>query len=184
MTPRLKLIVAQCNGGGIGINGQLPWRIKAEMKFFAQMTTSVTNKSKCNAVIMGRNTWESIPAKFRPLRNRVNIVLSKTLSKAPEGAMLANSLDEAVESLAKNEAIESIWIIGGSRVYNDALSSSHTCRVYLTKVLADFECDTFMPQLDASKYHLVEDPLVPSGVQEENGLEWKYEVWERRLNNN
>ena len=52
------------------------------------------------------------------------------------------------------------------------------------QVLADFECDTFMPQLDASKYHLVEDPLVPSGVQEENGLEWKYEVWERRLNNN
>merc|ERR1712228_312680 len=97
------------------------------------MTTSVTGVSKSNAVIMGRNTWESIPSKFRPLPKRINVILSKTLTQAPEGAKLARSLDEAIETLSQDESIESVWIIGGASVYEEALNSSHDCRIYLTK---------------------------------------------------
>ena len=74
---KFNLIVAACgNSFGIGYNGELPWRLRSEMKYFAQTTSKVTDPNKRNAVIMGRKTWESIPPKFKPLKNRFNIVLS------------------------------------------------------------------------------------------------------------
>jgi dihydrofolate reductase len=69
------LIVAQDAERGIGSNGGLPWKLSKEMKYFAQATTAAPSGKK-NAVIMGRTTWEGIPAKFRPLKNRINVVLS------------------------------------------------------------------------------------------------------------
>ena len=74
---KVNLIVAACEGMGIGLNGTLPWRLKEEMKYFSKMTKSVSCSDKRNAVIMGRKTWLSIPEKFRPLPGRLNIVLSR-----------------------------------------------------------------------------------------------------------
>jgi dihydrofolate reductase len=73
---RLTLIVAATKSNGIGQNARLPWRLPKEMAYFAQVTSNAPDGSS-NAVIMGRNTWESIPKKFRPLKNRVNIVISR-----------------------------------------------------------------------------------------------------------
>lgn len=71
------LIVAHDSSRGIGLNGKLPWRLSKEMKYFAQATSAVPSGSgKQNAVIMGRTTWEGIPKKFRPLKERINVVLS------------------------------------------------------------------------------------------------------------
>ena len=69
------LIVAHDSSRGIGKNGSLPWKLSKEMKYFAAATTAAPEGKK-NAVIMGRTTWESIPAKFRPLKERINVVLS------------------------------------------------------------------------------------------------------------
>ena len=75
---KINLIVAACGKSlGIGLNGELPWRLTSEMKYFAETTTKTKDPSKINAVIMGRKTWESIPMKFRPLKNRYNIILSR-----------------------------------------------------------------------------------------------------------
>ena len=75
---KINLIVAACGKSlGIGLNGELPWRLKSEMKYFSETTTKTKDPSKINAVIMGRKTWESIPMKFRPLKNRYNIILSR-----------------------------------------------------------------------------------------------------------
>ena len=75
---KFNLIVAACGKSlGIGNNGQLPWRLQSEMKHFATTTKTTQDPGKQNAVIMGRKTWESIPLKFRPLKNRLNIVLSR-----------------------------------------------------------------------------------------------------------
>ena len=75
---KINLIVAACGKSmGIGLNGELPWRLKSEMKYFAETTTKTKDSDKINAVIMGRKTWESIPAKFRPLKNRLNVILSR-----------------------------------------------------------------------------------------------------------
>lgn len=69
------LIVAATLSNGIGQSARLPWRLPQEMAYFARVTTAAPAGTK-NAVIMGRNTWESIPPKFRPLKERVNVVIS------------------------------------------------------------------------------------------------------------
>lgn len=73
---RLTLIVAATKSNGIGLNGGLPWKLPKEMAYFAQVTSNAP-EGRVNSVIMGRNTWESIPKKFRPLKKRVNIVISR-----------------------------------------------------------------------------------------------------------
>jgi len=72
----LKLIVAATEQFGIGIKGNLPWKLSQDMKYFRQLTMSTIDPKKQNSVIMGRKTWESIPPSFRPLTKRVNIVIS------------------------------------------------------------------------------------------------------------
>ena len=69
------LIVAHDSSRGIGKNGSLPWKLSKEMKYFAAATTAAPSGLQ-NAVVMGRTTWESIPARFRPLKERINVVLS------------------------------------------------------------------------------------------------------------
>ena len=71
----ITLIVAATLANGIGQSARLPWRLPQEMAYFARVTTAAPEGS-VNAVIMGRNTWESIPTKFRPLKDRVNVVIS------------------------------------------------------------------------------------------------------------
>jgi dihydrofolate reductase len=76
--PSITLIVAATLSNGIGATGRLPWRLSKEMAYFAKITSHVPeNVTKRNAVIMGRKTWESIPTKFRPLKNRINVVVSR-----------------------------------------------------------------------------------------------------------
>jgi dihydrofolate reductase len=82
----VKLIVAMCKNNGIGIENKIPWRISEDMNYFSKKTSGLygtlisSERIKKNAVIMGRNTWESLPKKYKPLPNRVNIILSKNAS--------------------------------------------------------------------------------------------------------
>ncbi len=72
----LTLIVAATITNGIGHGGSLPWRLPNEMAYFAKVTQKAPPRAT-NAVLMGRKSWESIPPKFRPLKNRVNVVVSR-----------------------------------------------------------------------------------------------------------
>ncbi|KAL8203693.1 UNVERIFIED_CONTAM: hypothetical protein K2H54_059921 [Gekko kuhli] len=115
-------IAAVSENMGIGKNGQLPWPpLKNEFAYFQKMTRTTTQKGKQNVVIMGRKSWFSIPEKSRPLKGRINIVLSEQLKETPEGAhFLARTLDEALDLLELPELaklIDMVWIIGGSSVY-------------------------------------------------------------------
>lgn len=177
-------IVAVCRKNGIGMNNKLPWRLKNEMAYFTRITTTTVDSSKVNAVVMGRKTWQSIPPKFAPLAGRLNVVLSRCLTEVPEKAdLLFASLPSAIASLKANSKVESIFIIGGSQIYEEALKSSVCDRVYITRIDSDFQCDSFFPELDQDKFVEVNDDQVPSEIQEENGIHYKFHVYERKQKN-
>ncbi|XP_065106425.1 dihydrofolate reductase isoform X2 [Paramisgurnus dabryanus] len=132
---------------------------------------------------MGRKTWFSIPASNRPLKNRINIVLSRELKTAPEGAhYLASDFTSALSLLDSPELekqVDQVWIIGGSALYKEVMESPGSKRLFVTRVLKQFDCDTFLPDINMDKYKLLpEFPAVPTGLQEENGVQYKFEVYD------
>ncbi|XP_076632707.1 dihydrofolate reductase [Colletes latitarsis] len=178
----LNLIAAACEDMGIGINGTLPWKLKTEMAFFTAMTTKTKTKNKKNVVLMGRRTWECIPNKFRPLKNRINMVLTSQSLNYGGQAFVCNSIPHALEIISQpplKDQVENIWVIGGSSVYKAAMESPNFHRLYLTRIKKHFVCDTFFPQIP-NNFVLKQDENIPLGVQEENGIEFVYEVYEKQ----
>ncbi|CZS93507.1 related to DFR1-dihydrofolate reductase [Rhynchosporium agropyri] len=196
MTPReLTLIVAATNNMGIGRAGTLPWNgLKKEMAYFARVTKRAEPGSM-NTVIMGRKTWESIPPKFRPLKDRTNVVITRGDPRAVEGQRtVVNSMSQAAESAVAQggNALSRLFVIGGAQIYKSALESTDAKRILLTRILGDFECDTFFPMTLAEdgkasgwERRTKEDldrwtgEVVPGGIQEENGTRYVFEMWER-----
>lgn len=180
---RLNLIVAACKSNqGIGVNGTLPWKIPGDLAFFKRITTQTNEINKQNVVIMGRKTWESIPGKFRPLCGRLNVVVSTTLQNLPSGVRLAKSFDDAIQLLNSDDlkdCFESVFIIGGASLYKLALESPFCYRIYLTEVLQDFTCDTFLPKFDVDLFQLIELPQVPTDVRTEGGIPYRFMVYQK-----
>ena len=96
-----------------------------------------------NAVFMGRTTWESIPPKFRPLKNRANFVLSSKM-QSTENCTVVQSMAELEEKMTN---FEEVWCIGGASVYELLLKSGQIEEIYLTRVKADFDCDAKLASL-------------------------------------
>lgn len=137
----LTIVVAVSDNNVIGINGKIPWRIPEDMKRFKELTIGYP-------VIMGRKTYDSLPQKFKPLPDRKNIVLSKSLENQ-NGIYLARTIDEAL-TLAENE---DAYIIGGEKVYRDFLPL--TSKLELTRVHKNYEGDAFFPEIDLENWELV-----------------------------
>lgn len=134
---RTHVIAAMSRNGGIGLCGKLPWRCRKDMEYFKNLTIGEGN----NAVLMGRKTWESLPAK---LPKRENIVVSSKKKKL-ENAIVFNSVIAAKE-YCEERAFDELWIIGGRQVYQqcDILTPE---RYYITMIDKDIKCDTFMPNI-------------------------------------
>lgn len=123
---------------GIGKNGGIPWNLPADRRHFASVTTGSPPKGKQNAVIMGRVTWESLPR--RPLPNRLNVVVSSQDVQTAD-VLTAKSLDEALAQLSRRSDIHQIWVIGGERLYAEAIRHQLFRECVLTHVPGDHECD-------------------------------------------
>ncbi|RVE53631.1 hypothetical protein evm_001772 [Chilo suppressalis] len=167
---------------GIGINGTLPWRLKYVCLLNLLLRPphgSKENQCCCN----GRNTWDCIPLKYRPLIGRVNIVLTHHVDdiqqKVPKGVVVVGSLQEAVKYIEDREDIESTWVIGGSSVYKAALSHPNCGKIYLTEIQKNFECDTFFPKFDREQFKLVEEDGVPADPQTEGDITYYFRVYEK-----
>lgn len=174
-------IAAVCKNDGIGLKNALPWKLKKEMQHFTTMTTKTENQELQNAVVMGRKTWDSVPAKYKPLSNRLNVVVSRSeLIDLFEGVLHYPSVEEAIKALQKNPQIETIWIIGGKGAYEEALNKSLCDKLYITRVKEEFECDTFFPKFNVDDYELINEPSVPSDVQEENGIQYVFEIYRKK----
>ena len=144
------IIVAVDLSLGIGKNGMLPWHLSGDMEHFKRVTESTESASQKNAVIMGRKTWESLPKKFRPLPRRLNVVLthSKNLT-VPEGVLKTESLTQALVLLDEGtfkDSIETVFVIGGGQIFQEALKNPNCQKIYLTQILSQFDCDVFFPE--------------------------------------
>ncbi|KPI96482.1 PREDICTED: dihydrofolate reductase [Papilio xuthus] len=179
----LNLIAAACENMGIGVNGTLPWKLKKEMAYFTTMTMKVKDESKLNAVIMGRRTWDCIPDKYRPLNDRVNIVMTRHVdevkTKVPEGVVVVPSLDEAVKYIEGREDIESTWVIGGSSIYKAAMEHENCGKIYLTEIQKSFDCDAFFPNIDTQQFHLVDEEEIPGERQLEGDISYFFRVYRK-----
>lgn len=138
MTTAINLIYAHARGGVIGFNGRMPWHLPEDLAHFKQTTLG-------KPVIMGRKTWDSLPASFRPLPDRRNIVVTRQSSWQAQGAEVAHTLEQAI-ALCQNEP--SVWVMGGAEIYRQALPLAQ--RIVVTQIDADFEGDAFAPELDAN----------------------------------
>ena len=144
------IIVAVDLERGIGKEGKLPWHLSGDLKHFKEITSRTQEKDKKNAVIMGRKTWDSIPASFRPLPARINVILSRNESlQLPKDVHRTASLKEALDFLQKKKEVESIFIIGGSEVFAEAVKFSSCRKIYLTQILDKFSCDVFFPKFNS-----------------------------------
>ena len=136
------MIVAIDENGGIGLKNNLLAYIPADLKRFKAITTG-------HNIIMGCNTWLSLPR--RPLPERRNIVITSRSGAEFEGATLARSIDEAVTLLPDNE--ES-FVIGGASIYRQMFPLA--TKLYLTLIHKKFEADTFFPEIDFSQWSELE----------------------------
>jgi dihydrofolate reductase len=133
---KISLIVAIGRNRAIGKDNHLLWQIPDDLKRFKALTLG-------HPVIMGRNTWESIPEKYRPLPGRTNIVITTDSLYAAPGAMLVQSFPEALSRARDAEGAGEIFIIGGARVYECALPFAH--RLYMTLIDDKKDGDVFFP---------------------------------------
>lgn len=163
-TPVVAAIVAMDEIRFIGKNGALPWHLPEDLSHFKKLTTG-------HIVIMGRKTWDSLPAKFRPLPNRVNVVVSRTPEalSLPHGVLKANSLESSIAlATERADSNQRIWIIGGAELYKAGLPLCH--EIHLTLVRGVHDGDARFPEFEAGF----------DMVSEEQGQECAFRVYRRR----
>jgi dihydrofolate reductase len=157
----ISIIVARSSNGVIGRQGGLPWRLPSDLRRFRDLTTG-------HAVVMGRTTFESIPAAYRPLLDRRNIVLSSDAGYHADGVEVCSNLAAALDACAGE-----CFIIGGGITYRDALPLAQM--VYATEIDASVEGDVSFPEMPESEWSCVEEsePLA------ENDHRFRFCVYER-----
>jgi dihydrofolate reductase len=159
-------LVAVSNNGVIGVDNDLPWNLKADLAHFREYTLNKT-------IVMGRKTFESIG---RPLPKRTNYVVSRTIESIP-GAHVFKSLDDAFKSAESNsnEADNELVIIGGGYLFRDTIDTFN--KLLITRVDCDIEGDVFYPELDLSKWSLLNTESF--NKDHENDYNFKIEEYSR-----
>jgi dihydrofolate reductase len=155
------LIWAQSTSGVIGRDGGIPWRLREDQARFKELTIGHT-------VVMGRLTWESLPAKVRPLPGRRNVVLTRQADYMADGAEVVTTLDEALTD-------DETWVIGGEQIYGLALPAATRCEV--TEVEIDLrreDGDAVAPVLDETWAGTAREWLTSS-----SGLRYRFYSYHR-----
>ncbi len=159
----ISIIVAADERGAIGVGGQMPWHLPADLRYFKATTLG-------HPVIMGRKTYQSIG---RPLPGRRNIVVSRQPDLTLEGCEVYHTIQEAVAAVAADDA----FIIGGAQIYRQAWSLAQ--RLYLTRVhtqVADY--DAAIPAINIGEWQRVE--ATDYNADEKNAFDLTFEVYHRK----
>ena len=162
---RLALIAAVARNGCIGKDNALPFRLPEDQQHFRRVTMGCP-------VIMGRKTWESLPARFRPLPGRRNIVVTRNPAWRAEGAEAVHSIDAA---LALSAGADRAFVIGGGELYRAALV--HAAELVLTEIERDFEGDARFPDFDRSVFR--EQSREPHRAAPPNDFDYAFVTYRR-----
>jgi dihydrofolate reductase len=173
MHKEIIIIVAYAaNNRAIGRNGGLPWKnIPTDMKRFAEETSGHT-------VIMGRDTYWSIPEKYRPLSERQNIVVTTTQTQKdfPDSVIVCTSLDEAL----KKSSHQKIFLIGGTGIYQEAMNRGLANTILATIVYLELEpCDRFFPEMGNEWQNIAQEQ---KGLDEKTGIPIRFVTFMNRKN--
>ena len=161
----ISLVVAAADNNAIGKNNQLLWHLPNDLKFFKNTTWG-------GVVIMGRKTFESVN---KPLPGRLNIVITTNPNWNHETVKTAGSLEQAIE-IAKAEHFKEAYIIGGGEIYKQAMPQADI--IYLTRVHAPFDADTFFPEINTNDWQLMHKDDVSR--DEKHTYDYSFERWERK----
>lgn len=161
---KFSLIVAMDREHGIGKNNDLMWHLPRDMRFFK----STTEK---HVVIMGRKNYDSIPEKYRPLSDRLNVIITRNQDFRAPDCMVFYSLEEALNHF-ENDSRE-IFIIGGGEIYKMAMNLRSLYQMYITHVNGVFNADTFFPDFDKSRW--VKEELIQQPIDEKH--EYTFETF-------
>lgn len=148
----ITMIAAAAENNALGKDNDLVWHLPDDFRRFKELTTG-------HHIIMGRKTFESFP---KPLPNRTHVVITRKKDYKKEGAVVVNSLEEALE-LAKDD--RQPYIIGGGEIYSLALPKAD--KIELTRVHGTFEADAFFPEIDENNWKLVSSTFHPKDERHE-----------------
>ena len=180
----INVIVAFCkNNNGIGFQNNIPWNLNSELKYFKEITTIKDNNQSSNIVIMGRKTWDSLPKK--PLPNRTNIILSKSMDndtiaiieKKYENTFVKRDLFVYLKEFdIDNNSLVNVFIIGGSQIYEEVMNMNINLNIYATEIYTEFECDTFFPNINNETFALTH----VSEFKKENEIYFRHKIYKQR----
>ena len=157
----ISLIVAHDLNRVIGKDNKMPWHIPNELAYFKEKTMG-------KAIVMGRNTFESIG---RPLPGRLNIVITRNAAYKPDGVTVVHSIEDAIELARKHH--EEVMVIGGEQIFKEVLP--YTDLMYVTLIKKEFEGDTFFPSYDQEwSIDSESDPITT-----EDGLTYQYLIYKK-----
>lgn len=162
----INIIAAVSKNGVIGYKGRIPWDVPQDMEYFRRITDG-------SSIIMGRKTYESI---MRPLPNRLNIIVSRTIVFKGDMLMTAQTLSDAIK-LAERCSIEQgiskdIFLCGGNAIYREGLK--YADRIYLTEIDREYEGDVYFPPFDKKVFQLVSSKKCGSA-------ELSFNVYEKKI---
>jgi dihydrofolate reductase len=161
----ISLIAAVAENGVIGQDNDLVWRLPDDFRYFKQTTSH-------HPILMGRKTFESLG---KPLLNRLNVVITRNPDYQPEGVVVVDSLEKALDE-ARKTGIDEAFVIGGAEIYRQAIASAD--RLYLTEVKASFEGDTRFPDYDKTQWR--EISRRHHATDDRHDVAFDFVVWERK----
>jgi len=162
----INIIVAVSSNNIIGKGNDIPWRLPTDLKNFKRITDG-------SIVIMGRKCWDSLPPRFRPLPNRLNMVVTRNKEFYNDTCAVYTDLYYLLNLFISAKNNDDVFVIGGGEIYKKSFPYAN--KLYLTRILAEIDGDVYLEGFDRTKWKLVNS----SDVMEENGYKFVFEYYEK-----
>lgn len=169
MSVKIAMIAGVAENGVIGANGDMPWHISSDFKYFKRTTMG-------KPIVMGRKQFETVG---KPLPGRANIVVTHQKGYQPDGVIVINDFMAAIEhakTIAKADGVDEIMIIGGGEIYR--LGMPIADRLYISHIALSPEGEVTFPEIDAAEWHIEAEPEVITS--DKDSAKYKIAIYTRR----